>query len=180
VKASMSTKFLSPAERLALQTGSVMQVYVSKVDGDNSNAPLQVSLKPIDRSAPVRRSESRAAAPGYAKDSKARATDGKSTIKGKRADANSNAKSYSTLPPDGYLLNNLKTGMKLTGTVQSVTNYAAYVSANVYRTGKGGKLTEIKGMLHKADIVDNSLALTQNVKGAKIEVYVKEVFKQSG
>jgi hypothetical protein len=46
----MSTKFLSATERLALQTGSVMQVYVARMDGASADAPLQVSLKPLDGS----------------------------------------------------------------------------------------------------------------------------------
>jgi len=41
----MSTKNLSPAERLALQAGAVMQVYVTKIDGND----IQVSLKAPDK-----------------------------------------------------------------------------------------------------------------------------------
>lgn len=86
----------------------------------------------------------------------------------------------STLSPaSGQLLNQLKTGMKLEGTVASRTQYATFVNVNVIRKGKGGTFTEVNGMLHKADILPHS-SKSQMQKGDAVTVYVKEVFKNSG
>lgn len=180
----MSTKLLSSTERLAIQTGSVMQVYVSKMDDD----VVQVALKPLDGSKPII------------------LRDAAKTFKPVRV-LTSPKKSQdvavsSKIPKGGLLLSNLKTGMELEGIVQSCTAYAAFVSANVYRAGKQGSFQAINGMLHKVDIVDKSQMTLSRSRptsrsnrgydsgesapegiisiGTRMKVYVKEVYKQSG
>jgi hypothetical protein len=189
-KASMSTKLLSPTERLALQTGSVMQVYISKVDADDL---VQVSLKPIDgiksvviREAVTEKAELKTFKPVRVLTKPSKASD----------------KAAPKLPSGGVLLSNLKTGMELDGIVQSCTAYAAFISAGVYRAGKAGSFQAINGMLHKVDIIDRSYLTVGSRKygsrnnrgydsgennvegiisvGTRIKVYVKEVYKQSG
>ena len=207
-KASMSTKFLSPTERLALQTGSVMQVYISKLDGANPDTSLQVTLKPLDGSSgkpsiSVQQSYSnahaarvaleggsaqRVSSPSIGSVNKLSVQQPWDTSASKRPNARTNTKGTPSrgntpkLPEGAIFLNTLKTGMELQGIVQSNTNYAAFVSANVYRAATGGRACEINGLLHKVDIVDGSnLILNPNTgKGTKLKVYVKEVFKQSG
>jgi hypothetical protein len=186
----MSTKLLSSTERLALQTGSVMQVYISKVDGDDT---VQVALKPAEGSRPVILRES--------------TTEGSEvkTFKPVRVvtkPAKSQEPVSPKIPSGGLLLSNLKTGMELEGIVQSCTAYAAFVSAGVYRAGKAGSFQAINGMLHKVDIIDKSFLTVGSRKsssrnnrgydssentvegiisvGTRIKVYVKEVYKQSG
>jgi len=192
-KASMSTKSLSSTERLALQAGSVMQVYVSKMDGSDD---VQVSLKPIDGSKPIVMKETRETIKSNQISFKP--AEGRlQTLPSKPKFLVSGA---AKLPSGGLLLNNLKTGMELEGSVHSCTNYAAFISANIYRAGKAGTFQTINGMLHKVDILDKSLLSTGNrksmnakgsrgyeekeegiiAKGTKVKVYVKEVFKQSG
>jgi hypothetical protein len=186
----MSTKFLSSTERLAIQAGSVMQVYVSKMDGSDE---VQVSLKPIDGSKPITIKETVKSNQISFKPAEGRLQ----TLPSKPKFLVSGA---AKLPSGGLLLNNLKTGMELEGTVHSCTNYAAFISANIYRAGKAGTFQTINGMLHKVDILDKSVLSTGNrksmnargsrgyeekeegiiTKGTKIKVYVKEVFKQSG
>ena len=186
----MSTKLLSSTERLALQTGSVMQVYVSRVDEDEL---VQVALKPLDGSRPI-----------VLRDTTK--TEEKGTFKPVRvmtqAKKNADATVSPKIPNGGLLLSSLKTGMELEGIVQSCTAYAAFVSANVYRAGKAGSFQAINGMLHKVDIVDKSFLTVGSRKstsrgnrgydsgetvqegiisvGTKMKVYVKEVYKQSG
>ena len=207
-KASMSTKFLSPTERLALQTGSVMQVYVSKLDGVNPDTNLQVTLKPLDGSSgkpsiSVQQSYTNAHAARVALEESNQRVSTSSmnsvnklsinqpwdTSSPKRTSTNTRTVTKTPsrgntpkLPEGAIFLNTLKTGMELQGTVQSSTNYAAFVSANVYRAATGGRACEINGLLHKVDIVDGSnVILNPNTgKGTKLKVYVKEVFKQSG
>lgn len=102
------------------------------------------------------------------------------------------------LPPNSHFLNQLKTGNKMKGIVASSTAYAAFINAKVYRAGKGGMLTEVNGMLHKNDISPELLGKLKKQspsakspkgakfpndlleKGTEIDVYVKEVYKNSG
>ena len=186
----MSTKLLSSTERLALQTGSVMQVYVSNMDGDEM---VQVALKPLDGSKPVvLRDLTTAEEKGTFRPVRVQ------TQAKKTADVAVSPK----IPNGGLLLGTLKTGMELDGIVQSCTAYAAFVSANVFRAGKGGSFQAINGMLHKVDIVDKSFLTVGSRKsssrsnrgydsgantqegiisvGTRMKVYVKEVYKQSG
>lgn len=186
----MSTKFLSSTERLALQTGSVMQVYVSKTDGE----VIQVALKPSDGSKPIALADPTK--------SKSEAKTFKPVRVLSQAKSTGNVAVSPKIPNGGLLLSNLKTGMELEGVVQSCTAYAAFVSANVFRAGKAGSFQAINGMLHKVDIVDRSYLTVGNRKsssrsnrgydsaennvegiisvGTRIKVYVKEVYKQSG
>ena len=106
-------------------------------------------------------------------------------------------KTSSAPPVSGNMLNQLKTGRPLKGVVVSCTPYAAFVSAKVFRASKGGTYTEVNGMLHKNDISQDildaqkrKLATMGNKakgsqpdfleKGTQLNVYVKEVFKNSG
>ena len=198
VKASMQTKFLTPAEKLALQAGSVMQVYVTNIDGPE----VQVSLKPssVGTSAGVGVSATASASIETKSDRsppRSRAPDG--VFNGERQQPD-RARSGSFKPraspnapsqPPGPLLNNLKTGVKLTGVVQSLTNYAAFLSCGVYRAGKGNTYTPVNGMLYVEDIPKGMALSSRRAssgrksdeiidRGSELTVYVKEVFKQSG
>jgi hypothetical protein len=110
------------------------------------------------------------------------------------------AAAKSPKPHPGLLLDELKTGFELQGTVITSTPYAAFISAKVFRKGKGGSFSEVNGMLHKNDISDQALlalnppssgtnkksnSLNSNLadllnRGSKLTVYVKEVYKNSG
>lgn len=107
------------------------------------------------------------------------------------------AKISSAPPVPGNLLNQLKTGRPLKGVVVSCTPYAAFVSTKVFRASRGGTYTEVNGMLHKNDISQEILdsqkrkfaSMGNKVKGSQpdflekgtqLNVYVKEVFKNSG
>jgi hypothetical protein len=102
---------------------------------------------------------------------------------------------------DKLFLNNLKTGMRLEGIVAHSTPYNSFVSCKVYRRGKGGKVSEINGLLAKEDIPKDILKVSkkeqqmmmekENIplnefkipllqKGLPFTVYVKEVSKQQG
>ena len=100
---------------------------------------------------------------------------------------------------DGYfLLNMLKTGMELEGTITSCTPYAVFVDAGVMRAGKGGSFVPVNGMLHQNDMPPGTKIRSSNnrrnknrevveeendgmmLKGKSIRVYVKEVYKNSG
>lgn len=175
-----------------------MQVYVSKLDDSEQ---IQVALKPLDASRPIqllniednRKDEIKLFKPVQVR------VDTRFKSQGKNQGMNLGAPQ---IPSGGILLNSLKTGMELEGIVQTCTSYAAYVSANVYRSGKAGTFQSINGMLHKVDIIDKSYLSVGNRKtngknrgydsaesngpegiisvGTKLKVYVKEVYKQSG
>lgn len=156
-KVIMDSKKLSTNERLALHAGAIMQVYVSKIHSDNK---IQVSLKPENNNG------------GKKMQVKSQFEDG--TYRG---GTNRPPKAVSK-PPNGILLNNLKTGMKLEGIVTSNTHYAAFINANIYRAAKGGTFTEVNGMLHRSESA--AKLYDQASKGSKITVYVREVYKNSG
>lgn len=167
-----------------------MQVYISKVDGDDL---VQVSLKPIDGIKPVVIRE--------AVTDKAELKTFK-PVRVLTKPHKTSDKVAPKIPSGGVLLSNLKTGMELEGIVQSCTAYAAFISAGVYRAGKAGSFQAINGMLHKVDIIDRSFLTVGSRKpssrnnrgydseentaegiisvGTRIKVYVKEVYKQSG
>jgi len=188
-KAWMSTRNLSWQERMALQVGAMMQLYVSNVEGSGE---LQVSLKPP--------SEGGGGGGGGISVSKIsepmkRFAASTTPIRAKSAPAKSAAPAAPEAPP-GLLLNTLRTGMKLNGVVSSCTQYAAFVNVEAFRAGKQGSFAEVNGMLHRSDIVDAQLSPSKRrfsgqqqqqregevilEKGAPVTVYVKEVFKNSG
>lgn len=162
----MSTKTLSPTERLALTSGSVINVKVIQVD--DLNKELQVSLQATH--IPLLVKEKKSVEP-----------------------KNSASKVSKSVAP-GPLLSSLKTGMKLEGVVASSTPYAAFLNCKIYRLGKGGSYCLVNGMLHKSDylLVDEKDEKEKGkkikskssqdllTKGQKISVYVKEVYKNSG
>lgn len=133
----MPTKNLSPTERLALQTGSVLQVFISNVSGKS----IQVSLKP-----PSKNGDGSRIQPGTMRD--ASFPSKSSNFKNRKTSSSPTLVSQkSTVPPTGTMLNQLKTGMKLEGVVTSNTQYAVFVDTNVFRTSKGGTFTSVNGKL---------------------------------
>lgn len=166
LKATMPTKNLSMTERLALTTGSIMQVYVTKVEDDN----IQVSLKSTSESSNQSMKKPRSFNDN---DVISKSTKGKKNQIRNSADV------------PGTLLNNLKTGMRLEGKVVSSSHYGAFIEAKIFRASKGGSFKEIVGLLNKNDVILNgkkNKLSTQEVlsNGAPIAVYVKEVWKNSG
>eukprot|EP01035_Chromulina_nebulosa_P016835 gene16835-22320_t len=141
LKAYMPTKSLSPTEKLALQSGTIMQLYVTNSDENT----LQVSLKENSKPVIIPRSVSN------------------SSINNKNVRKINNNKSNEMPPVSSLLLNNLKTGTKLSGYVASSTPYAAFINVDVVRKGKG--VQSNGGILEK---------------GTKLVVFVKEVWKNSG
>jgi hypothetical protein len=159
----MPARDLSPAEKLALTAGAVVQVYVQRADEKG----IQVGIKPSTGPA------SRTVAKGSASSS---AGTKKSAAKGHSPEPA--APPLASQPP-GLLLNNLKTGLQLKGIVASRNSYAAFIQANVYRKSKGGAFSEVLGMLHKNDAHESKSPLDLE-KGSEVTVYVKEVMKNSG
>lgn len=214
-EARMSTKHLSAAERLALQAGSVMQVKVCNADGnelhvefaDNTDSGNQYVSTRDRNSKPVPKSATRSITrqlngfqvPGtYSQTSTTTAsttTVSTASITMQRPPTKK-TETKPKVPGKGKLLNNLKTGMPLNGTVVSSTPYAAFVNAKVYRPGKGGRFVEVVGMLHRSDIPKDALKRADSsssssktdsktdksllTRGAVLPVYVKEVLKNSG
>ena len=153
VRATMPTKNLTPVERLLIQAGSKMQVYVSRVVSDGA---IEVALKPpagalLDASFKSGSSVSKPRTPPVKKEAK---------------------------KPDGLMLNQIKIGMKMEGVVVATTNYAAFVNVKAYRASKGGSYMEVNGMLHRSDMPSKVFASLD--KGYPITVYAKEVYKNSG
>ena len=196
---TMPTTSLSPAERLALQAGAVMQVYVTRIEGDD----VQVSLKPPTRNEkPIEKeiefgesfSGPQSSIPSRSKSYIGKESSGSAKDLTRKKDIKS---SKSSTKPSGVFLNDLKAGIKLEGTITHCTQYAAFVTANVYRVSKGGGFTEVTGLLHQDDMQglkskavndggkktyafeqqDSPLVIS---RGKKIDVYVKEVWKNSG
>lgn len=159
IDAEMSMKMLSTTERLALQIGSMVQVYVS----NPLTTPIQVNLKKTTTGAPSSPSPSAG-----------RMQDGRFQYK----PVKTNSPFKASIPASGLLLNQLKTGMKLDGVVTSCTNYACFVNVNVYRSSKGGSFSEVNGMLHRAD--SPTKLFDRCTKGSQTTVYVREVYKNSG
>lgn len=108
-----------------------------------------------------------------------------------------NTKTAAKKSPPGLVLNQLKTGQLLKGVVASTTAYAAFIDSKIFRAGKGGSFTEVNGMLHKNDISPEILSAHKKrsqsktngkakgvvellERGSEIDVYVKEVYKNSG
>jgi predicted RNA-binding protein with RPS1 domain len=155
--AKMSTGSLRPNEKLALQAGSVMKVVVTKADG----AGIWVSLDRSSSSGDTDASISKKSPPNV--------YEGNHPV----------AKKTVTRKEPALILNNLKTGTKLQGTVTADTHYAAFVDVHVYRHSKGGAYTKLHGMLHSTD-QKHHIKKGEIEKGKNITVYVKEVFKNSG
>lgn len=140
-----------------------MQVYVSKMDGSEE---VQVSLKPIDGSKPItitERSTTKSVEPAEVRVNTLPSVSAPARLKSLPSAPKFLVSGPAKLPSGGLLLNNLKTGMELEGTVHSSTNYAAFISANIYRAGKAGTFQTINGMLHKGD-VDKSFVTGGNRK----------------
>jgi len=179
----MKTNSLSPTERLALQNGAVMQVYVSKIDGDqlevtlnnnnimfdnsynsnynnrnnidigNDNNDDDVSLEDLIDFGSVRTSSSSSSA---------------SSSKASNNKPKNNQKSRGRQrKPPGLLLNNLKTGVALEGVIVSCTHYAAFVNVGVSRAGKQGTYVEANGLLHRTDMSNAEPLVSNNNNGRK-------------
>eukprot|EP01041_Mallomonas_annulata_P007472 gene7472-15292_t len=174
--ATLPAKSLSPIERLALQEGAVVQVCISKIDGEN----IQVRLKsPASQSSTTNRVFQ----------------DTRKTEQRPNEKKTSNIKSNSSPieKPSGTELRELKTGMALNGIIASTAPYAAFIDANIFRSGKGGTFIRVNGLLHGDDVSkkygivggkggklpngDSRLPLDV---GTPVKVFVKEVWKNSG
>ena len=98
--------------------------------------------------------------------------------------------------PSGLILTDLKAGMRIEGTITHCTQYAAFVTAEVFRKGKGGVFTEVTGLLHAKDMLGAKSKVIEEggkktyifekkndvflAKDKKVTVFVKEVWKNSG
>jgi hypothetical protein len=183
---------LSSTERLALQTGSIMQVYVEEVTGSSVKVSLHSrggssGSKPRMYDADITSALGTIAEPP--KRQKERSKSGKHR--------RSEIQAIPT-PDADKLLNNLKTGIQLTGIISSCTHYAAFIDVGIFRAGKSGSFTPVNGMLHKDDVPDGLSPLVRREsngrkerafestdgtilqKGSEVTVYVKEVYKNSG
>lgn len=182
-------------ERLAFQTGSVVRVHVSGVEGKN----LRVGLKPSVPSNVKQESAVRSARPVESTGSLIHSQSSQLSHKEERLPHKPNFKTLAATktpqPPPGLLLNNIKTGMELKGIVQSCVGYAAFIDLQIFRNGKGGAFRPVNGMLHRDDIPKNAAFLTKERKqenrksknsgvvieeGSEITVYVKDVLKNAG
>ena len=174
----MPASSLNAAERLALQTGTVMQVRVVSVCGNQ----VEVGM-----SSPMTDASDFNAGRG-------RDTHGTTAVVGKKR--NTNRRHHKQAPPD-LLLNNLKTGMQLQGRVVSCTHYAAFVDVGVSRPSKGSTFAPANAMLHRSDIPGAEALVSKKgygrkeyafqgadgtifERGASVTVFVKEVYKNSG
>lgn len=169
----MATKALSANEKLALQVGVVLKVYVSTIHDNNVEVALKstkeygYSIPSIDYSSYIQKTKIE------------RTDDTRSDTRKVDKKAFSNS-----LPPNGIFLNDLKTGIKINGKVVSSTAYAAFVDCNVYRNGKNGTFAQVNAMIHKSDLSRELFSSKSNSglldRGLKVSLYVKEVFKNSG
>lgn len=191
-RASLPTGNLSWQERMTLQVGAMMQLYVAR--HDEATNQVVVALQPpsgVGLSMPTLSQPS--GLPQSWTSQPPKAPKLASTKRPSASKASGAAAANSNFPPEadepkGTLLNNLKTGMKLTGTVSSCTPFAAFVSVGVQRMAKGGQLKTVHGMLHKSDIPKDLLPKrTRGPDGqvsllepaSQVTVYVKEVYKNS-
>ena len=156
----MPVKKLNPTEKLSLQSGSALKVYVTKAD----EFGIQVSF------------------------SSEKLTTMTESIKVPSPKNKIKSNKFMQPIPD-LLLNNLKTGLKLEGIIVSSTPYAAFVNVNVFRKGKAETYTQVNGMLHRGDLHQRLTTKSTNAqsvntgileKGTKLTLYVKEVWKNSG
>jgi hypothetical protein len=160
----MSTAALRPNEKLALQTGTMMKVIVTKVEADGS------AWVALDRNA---------ASPGpMTPTSLAGGTAKQTTNTSPSVPSSKPPTKKASKSPPALLLNNLKTGMKLPGVVNANTHYAAFVDIGASRLAKGGLYTKVNGLLHNNDI--HTFKKADLDKGKPVTVYIKEVFKNSG
>lgn len=210
----MSTKKLSPTEKLALQMGVVFPVRIADVDQSEIRVILNSDSKSesfdtrskssasYDDKKPweelvkrqklvdeqdnqLRRVEKSATFDTKKKLYNKKNDDNNSFNENKRQSGGPVSKVLLTQPEPSQLLSNLKTGTKLSGTVVSSSTYASFIDVNIYRKGRQGAYITANGMLHRDDM--SSDLLTPGKKrtptlqpGDKVDVYVKEVWKQSG
>lgn len=183
----MPAKFLSPMERLTFQAGSVVQVKVTDIDGEN------VIVAP--RSSKYSESKTKSG-PKYnfaewdpSLSNPFRSSGSKDFKQVSSINKRANSIQAQQQAP-GPMLATMKTGMSFLGTVISVTQYAAFVDINVFRKSKGGTFTRVSGMLHYSDLADKAIFATNRKamrtrlpvldKGTRVKVYVKEVLKNAG
>ena len=164
----MPANKLSRSEKLALQSGAVLQVSI--VEQDDKGYTVDISGRKKHNSID---DFPNAMLQKYESTQKPVAAKPKAPPKG------------------GLILNGLKTGFKLEGKVVSSTMHNVFVMANVFRIGKGGRFAPVTAIMHKSDISTEILEKAQRgkkdpksmelmTKNTPITVYVKEVFKNSG
>jgi predicted RNA-binding protein with RPS1 domain len=113
-------------ELLAFQSGSIVQVRVSRVDADNGmSVTLRAGTSIQEREGSIKPSST-------VERVQLRSVDDRKMGSQKR----SPRPLKSSLPP-GILLSNLKTGMAFDSKVTNVTPFAAFVDLNVFRKAKG-------------------------------------------
>ncbi len=202
----MSTSGLSPTERHSLQAGEVMKVFVTGNDGDVLSVEFQnkhagkdgkadVEPKSVKHFTSSMKTSKFAISKDDSKDSKPVRRPMFNPMSLEDIVSTSTVATTVVKPPPAppagaILLNSLKTGMRLRGSVVNSTPYASFIGANVYRPGRGGVFVEVNGMLHKSDVADFVLKNYGKLdkpfnapfldKGTSIPVYVKEVFKNCG
>ena len=214
--ASMTANSLTLQQRMVLQTGAIVKVTVTNVEGDN----IQVNLGSNQGSSSLAPSSP----PKQPLESKIRDTiinrDKRHRRVGRSGGViNTDKETNKGLKAGQIKLNNLKCGMKLNGVVTSCTQYAAFVriEPKVMRASKGDRFVEVTGLMHvsdmegyKPEVIINSMGKKETVfrskgdksksrktmhqledsdddglhtiisRDKKLDVYVKEVWKNSG
>jgi ribosomal protein S1 len=188
--ASMNTRDLSPMERLAFQTGSVVQVKIANMEKET----IQVTLaRQAIQKQENWQSKSKGKGKSRGDDAVASGEDGsRSRQESKRPRGAYKIKAKAAPqppPPANLLLNNLKAGAEIEGVVTSLSNYAAFVQTNIMRKSKGGGYSPVTAMLHDSDLAGR-VKLASQVKeysekpvlevGAEVTAFVKEVYKNAG
>ncbi len=194
LKGALSTRNLSWQERMTLQVGAMMRV---NVIGKENDELLRLSL--IKSSDAILGQASAWNERGTQESQRSRSAVRTNPVK--MIPTRSNQKgARSGLRDEHTLLNKLKTGMELEGTITSCTAYAVFVDAGVMRAGKGGSFVPVNGMLHQNDMPAGTMIRSSNnrrtknreadegdeeddsvlSKGKRVTVYVKEVYKNSG
>ncbi len=183
----MPSKTLSPIEQLTFQSGSVVQVQVSKIGEDESLIviPRPKQQKGSSRDDTFSRTTKQPSQNDF------QASNPRSTNAIALPQRSQPLKS--AISPQKRMMATLKTGMNFTGVVSSITQYAAFVDIDVFRKAKGGVHARVNGMLHYSDLADKAVLATNKKamqarnrgiqvldKGTTVTVFVKEVLKNAG
>ena len=181
-----------------MQVGTVMQVIVSKMNGEDVEVRLKAPGDANTRSSQgIRNDMMKPPTARYSIET----TNSYSSMA--RSTEQTSRPSQKTVPPKapapaGIDLKTLKTGMKLEGTVAFCTPYAAFIDVDVYRASKGATYSPVNGLLQETDLMNKyTLQATKNrrpttvnaftrgalpplERGMRVTVYVKEVLNNAG